>query len=81
MGQKGCARNQDGLSTLTTLVCATSAAAAACGLEGKTGAVRPGLQADILVVGDNPMQDLACLRDILMVIKAGKVVVRKGASL
>jgi imidazolonepropionase-like amidohydrolase len=39
------------------------------------------LNADILVVGGNSVQDLACLRDVQMVMKAGKVVVRKGASL
>ena len=49
------------LSPEETLRCATSNAARALGLDGRTGALLPGFAADIVLVDGNPLTDLAAL--------------------
>jgi imidazolonepropionase-like amidohydrolase len=51
---------------------ATSAAAEAVGLGGRTGRLRPGLDADLLVVGGDPLTDLRALRDVRLVVARGR---------
>lgn len=53
---------------------ATSGAAAALGLAGEIGAVRPGALADLIVVRGNALQDVACLADVLLVMQGGRIV-------
>lgn len=50
-----------GLSPVETLRAATSDAARALGLEAETGAIKPGLDADLLVVEGDPLADLDVL--------------------
>lgn len=64
--------NEGGLSTMETIVAATSRAAQALGLEKKVGVIRAGLEADIIAVQGNPMESLATIRNILMVMKVGR---------
>lgn len=49
------------LSPEETLRCATSNAARALGLDGRTGALLPGFAADIVLVDGNPLTDLKAL--------------------
>jgi len=51
---------------------ATSAAAEAVGLGGRTGRLRPGHDADLLVVGGDPLTDLRALRDVRLVVARGR---------
>jgi imidazolonepropionase-like amidohydrolase len=44
------------------------------GLHNKTGCIRQGYVADMLILGANPLEDLANSRSIEHVIKAGKLV-------
>jgi imidazolonepropionase-like amidohydrolase len=50
------------LAPIDVLRAATSDAAQALGLSGVTGRLRPGLEADVLVVGGDPLADLAALQ-------------------
>lgn len=63
-----------GLSPLQALRAATVNGARLCRIEAETGAVRPGLAADLLVTADNPLADIAALRTIDTVIAAGEIV-------
>jgi imidazolonepropionase-like amidohydrolase len=56
----------------------TSAAAAACGVEDRKGWLRPGYDADVLVVRGDPTQDLAALHAVRIVVRAGRVLVDTG---
>ncbi len=60
------------LTPLQTLRAATSVSAEALTLGGETGAVRPGLSADLLFVAGDPLADLATLAAPLMVVARGR---------
>jgi imidazolonepropionase-like amidohydrolase len=60
-----------GYSPEDALRTATSAAAAACGLAAVTGALRPGLAADLLVVDGDLSTDLDALRRPVAVLARG----------
>jgi imidazolonepropionase-like amidohydrolase len=60
-----------GFTTTQALVSATSAAANACGLGRTTGRLRPGLDADLLVVQGDLKHDLVALRRPVAVLRAG----------
>ena len=59
----------------------TSDAADALGLAATTGAIRPGLAADLVAVEGDPIADLSALRRVRDVIRAGRPVVRDGRPL
>lgn len=52
---------------------ATGGAASALGLDGITGRLAPGMAADLLVVGGDPVADLDRLADVRLVVAAGRV--------
>jgi imidazolonepropionase-like amidohydrolase len=54
------------------LASATSRAADACGLADRTGRLRAGLAADLLLVGGNPMIDIEALRSVRTVVARGQ---------
>jgi len=62
-----------GQDPMAAIVSATSLAAQCLGLEGKTGAVAPGLEADLIAVEGDPLQDINALRRVAWVMKGGKV--------
>jgi imidazolonepropionase-like amidohydrolase len=62
------------LSCVETLRSATSEAALALGIGDETGALRPGMTADVLVVAGDPTKDLAALQRPKLVLARGRVV-------
>jgi len=64
---------RSGLSPASALRSATSAAAECLGIGRRTGTIRPGLEADLIVVGGDPLRDLAALKDVRLVINDGAV--------
>ena len=67
-----------GMNPSEALASSTSKAAQAIGLGGITGALEKGMQADLLVLNGNPLQDISVLADkkrIKMVIKQGRVLI------
>ena len=62
-----------GLSNAEVLRAATSDAARALGLGDVTGALRPGLAADVLVARDDPFADLSALRAPRLVVARGRL--------
>jgi imidazolonepropionase-like amidohydrolase len=66
-----------GLSPVEALRSATSVAADLLGLAGKTGAIQTGLEADLIVVERNPIQDPRALADVLIVVSNGRVALNR----
>lgn len=61
-----------GASVAEALVAATSRAAGACGVGQTKGSLRPGFDADMLVVDGDLSTDIALLRDVRAVFLAGR---------
>jgi imidazolonepropionase-like amidohydrolase len=62
-----------GQSPMDAIVGATSLAAESMGLGDQIGALAPGMQADIVAVEGNPLQDINALRRVSFVMKGGKI--------
>ena len=48
-------------------------AAESMNLGNEIGTLKPGYEADIVAVSGNPVQDITKLRDVLFVMKGGRV--------
>jgi imidazolonepropionase-like amidohydrolase len=66
-----------GLSPMAAIKAATSVAAECLMIEARTGAIRPGLEADLIVVERDPTADLEALRDVLFVLNDGKIAINR----
>ena len=69
-----------GQSPMDAIVSATSLAAESMGLARQVGSLTPGLQADIVAVEGDPLQDITALRRVVFVMKGGKVYKRSPAK-
>jgi imidazolonepropionase-like amidohydrolase len=63
-----------GMSPADVLIAATWGNARWFHLDGKLGAVKPGLLADLIAVDGDPTADIAAVRHVRMVMKGGTVV-------
>ncbi|HEX3348987.1 MAG TPA: amidohydrolase family protein [Acetobacteraceae bacterium] len=62
-----------GMPVMETIVAATGRAADVIRIADRTGRLKPGLAADVLVVAGNPLDDLKRLNDVRFVMQDGKV--------
>lgn len=63
-----------GLSPMEAIRAATSVAAELLGIEGRTGSIQVGLEADLIVIDRDPTENILSLQDVLMIVNDGKVV-------
>jgi imidazolonepropionase-like amidohydrolase len=63
-----------GMAPAQVLMAATAGNARMLHLDHRLGTVRPGLQADLIAVAGDPLHDVAAVRHIVLVMKAGAVV-------
>ena len=70
---------QGGQKPMDAIISMTSLAAESLGLQDRIGAIAPGLDADLVAVSGDPLRDIAALRKVQYVMKAG-VVIRKPRS-
>ena len=67
-------RVKDGGETpLNALLSGTSVAAESLGLGDRIGTIAPGMEADLVAVAGNPLEDITAVRNVVFVMKAGKV--------
>jgi len=64
---------EGGQPPMDAIIGATSLAAESLGLAQQIGALAPGLQADIVAVEGNPLEDITALRRVLFVMKGGTI--------
>jgi imidazolonepropionase-like amidohydrolase len=62
-----------GQGAMDAIVSGTSLAAEALGLQDKIGTIAGGMEADIVAVAGNPLEDIAAVRKVVFVMKAGHV--------
>ena len=67
-----------GMTPAEALRAATTTAAELFGLTDQVGAIVPGLEADLIVLERNPLEDIGVVQDVLMVVSDGRVVVQRG---
>ncbi len=67
-----------GLSNLEAIRSATSLSAECLEISSAKGALKPGWDADLVAFKNNPLNDLAVLREPILVINGGKVFLRKS---
>jgi len=65
-----------GLSNMEALVAATRSGAEILGMSSEFGTLEVGKRADILVLGDNPLNDITALERVRYVLKDGEIVRR-----
>ncbi len=62
-----------GQDPMSAMVAATSLAAESMKMQDKIGALAPGMQADIIGIDGNPLQDITAVGRVVFVMKGGKV--------
>jgi imidazolonepropionase-like amidohydrolase len=67
------ARVEAGQAPMDGIISATSLAAETMGLGKLIGTLGPGFEADLIAVGDDPTKEIAKLRDVRFVMRAGVV--------
>jgi len=67
---------QAGVPAKALLQAMTTNAARLMGIEATRGAIRPGLAADIIATSANPLENAAALKNVVFVMKDGRVVRR-----
>ena len=65
---------EHGMAPIQAIKAATSLAADHMGIAGDVGAIEVGRYGDLIAVRGNPLQDIAVLQDISVVIKGGEIV-------
>jgi imidazolonepropionase-like amidohydrolase len=68
------ALTQCGLTPMEAIQAATTVAAELLEISDRTGAIRKGYEADLIVVDRNPLENILSLQDVLLVVNDGKVV-------
>lgn len=66
-----------GMTPLQALQAATTVAAELLGVEKRTGAIEAGLEADLVVVERDPLENIRTLQDPLLVVSNGRVAVNR----
>jgi len=62
-----------GQSPMEAIISATSRAAESMRMQDKIGTLAPGMEADIIAVDGNPLDDITAVRRVVFVMKSGKV--------
>jgi len=62
-----------GQPPMDAIVSGTSLAAESLGLRDKIGSIAEGMEADIVAVAGNPLEDITAVRKVTFVMKGGRV--------
>jgi imidazolonepropionase-like amidohydrolase len=69
-----------GQDPMAAIVSATSLAAESLNMKDQIGSLAPGLQADIIGIDGNPLQDITSVKRVVFVMKGGKVYQNLGSG-
>lgn len=65
---------QYGLTNMKAIEAATRVGAETLGMEDVLGTVEPGKSADIIMLDNDPLQNIAALHSVSWVMKEGKII-------
>jgi imidazolonepropionase-like amidohydrolase len=63
-----------GMTNMEAIQSGTGLAAEALGISNVIGTIQPGMEADIIAVDEDPLEDIGALWNIAMVMKAGEII-------
>jgi imidazolonepropionase-like amidohydrolase len=66
-----------GIPAMEAIKAATSRAAECLGISNRTGSIRTGYEADLLVVDGDPLADIGVLKKVILVINDGQIAINK----
>ena len=66
-----------GMPPMDAIKSATSVAADCLDVAKRTGSIRPGMEADLIAVEQDPLADIRALQDVVLVVNNGKVVINR----
>ncbi len=66
-----------GLPPMDAIRAGTAWSADCLGIEARTGRIRPGLEADLMIIERNPLTALESALDVLMVVNNGRIAFRR----
>ena len=66
-----------GIPKMEAIKAITSEAAKLLEINKRTGAIRKGLEADIVIIGDDPLSSMQALKDIRIIVNDGTIVIKK----
>lgn len=67
-----------GMMPQQALAAATTGNARSFGIAERIGSIKPGLLADLVAVRGDPTTDIRALRDVALVVKEGRIVMKGG---
>ncbi len=62
-----------GQDPMDAIISATSRAAESLGLQNQIGILAPGMEADIIATAGNPSEDITSVKDVVFVMKGGRI--------
>ena len=66
-----------GMPGMEVIKAMTYTSARCLGVHDRTGSIKKGMEADLVILKQSPLKDLSTLHDILMVVNNGQIVVNK----
>ena len=66
-----------GMRPFEALQAATTSSAELLGMEGRTGRIAEGFEADLILLPDNPLTNVAALQDVLLVMSNGRIALKR----
>ena len=66
-----------GIPPMYAIQGASFRAAALLGISERTGSIKPGYEADLLVIDGNPLADIGALKKVVLVINDGQVALNR----
>ncbi len=70
---------EGGQRPMDAIVSATSLAAHSLNLQDQIGSIAPGMEADIIALDGNPLEDISAVRRVVFVMKGGKIYKNRAA--
>ena len=62
-----------GMTPMEAIQAATSRCAEVLGISKRTGSIRQGLEADLVVLDGNPLEDIKAVKKVVLVVNDGRI--------